>query len=89
MAGDPAFKPVVKIPVPQEVSVKRSAKECASQLDEYLLICNIPGPMSAGTDYRVVQNIILVQVQSCPNLLHESCCKHSDAFPNKGALMEC
>ena len=56
LAGDPAFKPVVKIPVPQEVSVKRSAKECASQLDEYLLICNIPGPMSAGTDYRVVQH---------------------------------
>ena len=23
------------------------------QLDERLLICNIPGPMSAGTDYRV------------------------------------
>ena len=32
LAGDPAFKPVVKIPVPEEVSVKRSAKECSSQV---------------------------------------------------------
>ena len=31
LAGDPAFKPVIRIPVPQEVSVKRSAKECASK----------------------------------------------------------
>ena len=32
LAGDPAFKPVIRIPVPPEVSVKRSAKECASQV---------------------------------------------------------
>ena len=31
--------------------MRQSAK--CFQLDERLLICNIPGPMPAGTDYRV------------------------------------
>ena len=53
LAGDPAFKPVLKIPVPAGITVKKGAKECTSQDADSRLVCDIPGPIKSGFDHTL------------------------------------